>query len=121
MTHVLVVDDEPDIRMLARMSLDIEGHEVTEATSGEQALEMLRDGARPDLLLLDLRLPGVDGWQVLRRLRAIVGLEDLPVVIMSAHASPGREAQARAASATAYLVKPFKQQDLVRLVNKHAH
>jgi CheY-like chemotaxis protein len=113
---VLVVDDEPDIRMLARMILETSGYEVVEAKTGEEALDVLA-ATPPDLMLLDIRLPGIDGWEVLTRSRA--ASEPVPVVMMSAHSSDSTLQRAEEEGSAGYLVKPFKQSDLLNFVDKH--
>ncbi|HEX9774215.1 MAG TPA: response regulator [Actinomycetota bacterium] len=115
MARVLVVEDEPDISMMLRVMLEMRGFEVTAAGSGEEALTSIEDNM-PSVLLLDLRLPGIDGWEVIDRLRDRDLLASLPVIVVSAHASPGRQEQALAAGCYAYLTKPFRAQELVELL-----
>jgi CheY-like chemotaxis protein len=113
--RVLVVDDEPDIRMLTRMMLEGAGHEVIEAESGERCLEIV-DRETPDLILLDIRLPGLDGWGVLERITNRT-VRPIPVVMMSAHSSEGTLARAAKAGSVGYLIKPFKEAELLRYVD----
>jgi CheY-like chemotaxis protein/phosphoribosyl 1,2-cyclic phosphodiesterase len=105
---VMVIDDDEDLRILARKALTRAGHQVKEATDGEEALKALRNGSRkPDLILLDLHMPGMDGFEVLRRLRADSDTHSIPVVVLTAH---GDEESARTsfdAGATDFLGKPF--------------
>lgn len=115
MAAVLIVDDEPDIRMLTRLSLEGDAHEVVEAATGEKALE-LAGSSDFDLVLLDIRLPGIDGWDVLRSLRADHGPDELPIVIMSAHSSESTLIRARQEGSNDYIVKPFKVDHLLRVV-----
>ena len=117
--RILVVDDEPDIRMLTRMMLEGSGHEVIEAPTGEHALKIL-ETENPDLLLLDIRLPGIDGWEVLRRVTART-VDPVPVVMMSAHSSEGTLARAAEEGSVGYLVKPFKEAELLRYVDTKAN
>ena len=112
---VLVVDDEPDIRMLTRMMLEGAGHEVIEAPTGEKALEIL-ETETPNLILLDIRLPGIDGWKVLKRVQERT-VNPVPVVMMSAHSSEGTLARAANEGSVGYLVKPFKEAELLRYVD----
>ena len=113
--RVLVVDDEPDIRMLTRMMLEGAGHEVIEADSGERCLEIV-ENETPDLILLDIRLPGIDGWGVLERVTNRT-VRRIPVVMMSAHSSEGTLARAAKAGSVGYLIKPFKEAELLRYVD----
>jgi CheY-like chemotaxis protein len=81
----LVVDDEPDIQSLARRQLESAGYTTLEVEDGDKALELLLDGLRPDVVLLDLRMPRVDGLTVVKELNARGLLEEIPVVVSSAH------------------------------------
>jgi CheY-like chemotaxis protein len=82
---VLVVDDDQDIRSLVRMILESKGMEVDEAATGEEALHKLRGGDdKPDLILLDVMMPGMNGWEVLRELKRDTELQSIPVVMLSA-------------------------------------
>lgn len=116
--RILVVDDEPDIRMLARMILEGEGHEVLEATTGEECLALL-EAESPALIFLDIRLPGIDGWQVLERLTGSEAGEPIPIVMMSAHSSAEALIRAQEEGSAGYLVKPFRVNDLLEFANAH--
>jgi CheY-like chemotaxis protein len=105
MSRILVVDDEPDIRMTLRLILQLAGYAVTEAASGGQAIELARDG--PDAILLDIRLPDIDGLDVLRALKGDPALATIPVVCVTAHSSGETRRQALALGATGYVNKPF--------------
>lgn len=107
---LLLVEDEAPARQGTRELLEREGYAVVEAAHGLDALELLAGGLRPALVLLDLMTPEVDGWEVLRQLRAEPALASLPVLVVSAAREP------RAAGATAVLCKPFGAADLLRLV-----
>jgi CheY-like chemotaxis protein len=114
---VLVVDDEPDVRLVTRVILEAAGFDVTEAESGEAALDALASGPLPDVLLLDVRMPGIDGWEVLRRLRDQPGqLGELPVVIFTADIASAELAPVELAEREFFLGKPFDPDDLVDLV-----
>jgi two-component system chemotaxis response regulator CheY len=115
MSVVMVVEDEPDIRLLTRIVLEGAGHTVVEAGHGEQAMELMTRHP-PDLVLLDIRLPGLDGWDVLERMHANDSLKALPVVVMSAHSSGHALARAREMGSQGYLLKPFTQEELLAVV-----
>jgi len=104
--RVLVADDEPSMRALCRVNLQLEGLEVLEASDGEEALA-LATGQLPDLVLLDVMMPGLDGWEVARRLEARPATRDIPIVFMTALAAPDDRSRGIAAGAVGYLVKPF--------------
>jgi CheY-like chemotaxis protein len=109
---VLVVDDEPDIVLMVRTILELEGDSVIEAGTGEQALEVL-EREEPDVVLLDIRLPGVDGWAVLERLRESGRLDGLPVLMVSAHSTPSTYQRAEEEGSSGYLTKPFTSDELL--------
>ena len=116
MSRVLVVDDEPDIRLLMRVTLQAAGHTVLEADDGQSALETIR-ADEFDLVLLDLRMPNVDGWAVLATLSEEGRLDGLPVIAISAHADPEMMRRALVAGCRAYLNKPFKPDALRQVVD----
>jgi len=117
MKTILVVDDEPDIRLMSRYMLEANGFKVIEASDGPSCLQMMREVA-PDLVLLDIRMPGPDGWTVLREILSDPELARIPVVMASAHASP-REAEPDDLKGRAgYLVKPFRQADLLQALEQ---
>src|SRR5699024_1851965 len=80
---VLTVDDEPDVLLLCRVNLEFEGYEVVEASDGEEAMHKLRE-ERPDVVLLDVMMPKMDGWQVLRAIKADEEVAATPVVMLTA-------------------------------------
>ena len=107
---VLVVDDEPDIRVLVRLNLELEGHEVEAAGDGAEALAVVAAGLRPDLVLLDVMMPRVDGWEVLRRLKADPDpdVAATPVVLLTARADELDRIRGGIEGAVRYLTKPFE-------------
>ena len=117
MLTVLVVDDEPDVRLIARLVLAAAGFEVREVDSGEAALAELQAGRSPDVLLLDVRMPGIDGWEVLRRLRSEGNaLARLPVVIFTADLGARSEARTHLEDAHLFVSKPFHADELLEVV-----
>jgi two-component system KDP operon response regulator KdpE len=115
---ILVVDDEPDLRLLVRMTLEGNGYQVAEASTAAEALDLTKE-LRPALILLDIRLPDAEGFDVLRTLRDIDEFADTPIVMMSAHSSPPTLRQAEMIGSHDYLIKPFKYDDLLDVVRKH--
>ena len=112
-TRVLVVDDEPTVREVVAGYLRRDGHEVSEAGDGPTALELLeRD--RPDLVVLDMMLPGVNGLDILRRIRAG---GDLPVIMLTARAEESDRVAGLELGADDYVVKPFSPRELAARVN----
>jgi DNA-binding response OmpR family regulator len=107
--RVLVVDDDDTIRMVLRRVVETAGATITEAPTGEDGLRALYDG-RPDVVILDIGLPGLDGWQVLERIRQ---LTDVPVVMLSAHDDELEKVRALRAGADDYVTKPFGAPELL--------
>jgi CheY-like chemotaxis protein len=114
---VLVVDDERSIRMICRVNLEGDGLAVTEATDGAQALEAVRR-SRPSLVLLDVMMPGVDGWGVAEQLAADDETREIPVVFLSARASREDRLRAQELGAVGYVVKPFDPLELAGTVRE---
>jgi two-component system, cell cycle response regulator DivK len=102
---ILVADDRPSSRELLRLVLERAGYAVIEAEDGQQALEQAR-AESPDLILLDLQMPGLDGYQVLAALRGEARFADLPVLALTASAMRGDKENILAAGFTDYLAKP---------------
>lgn len=118
MAHILVVDDEPDIVRIVSRTFEARGHRVTSARDGVEALTVLhRD--RPDLVLLDLDLPHMDGREVCRRLKQDLATATIPIVMMSA-AYPSLDDARRGMDlgAAEYVVKPFVRDLLVHNVER---
>ena len=119
-SRVLIVDDEPDILFMIRVILRSEGYDVIEASGVQQARDELSEDD-PALVLLDLRLADGEGWDVLRDLREAGRLEQVPVVVLSAHASPGTIRRALDEGAAGYVTKPFVTSELIGAVRQHVH
>jgi CheY-like chemotaxis protein len=106
LSTILLVEDTMANRALAVKLLKAAGHEVIEAADGAAGIVEAR-ARRPDLVLMDLSLPGMDGWEALRRLRADGGTRDLRIVALTAHAMAGMRDEALAAGFDGYLSKPI--------------
>ncbi|HEY2430198.1 MAG TPA: response regulator [Acidimicrobiales bacterium] len=112
MTFVLVVEDEPDIRELIRLNLELDGFEVVTAPDGEQGLKAVRN-RRPDAIILDVMMPGLDGWEVLTRLKAMDdSLAQVPVVMLTARTGDLDRIRGGIEGAVRYLTKPFVPAEL---------
>jgi DNA-binding response OmpR family regulator len=109
---VLVVEDEEDVRRLVRVLLERAGHTVAEASNGADALQQLR-GAQPDLVVLDVTMPELDGWQTLERIR---DLSDVPVLMLTARAGELDKVRGLKGGADDYVTKPFGRQELLARV-----
>jgi DNA-binding response OmpR family regulator len=115
-SRVLVADDDPDIVALLRIRLEKAGHEVVTASDGEQAWGVVCDRT-PDLAVLDVTMPRLDGLALTRRLREAPGTAALPIVVLTAAVQPADAEEAIAAGATAYVKKPFSPKELVARVD----
>jgi DNA-binding response OmpR family regulator len=116
MAHILVVDDDPDLRGLVEFRLRKAGHRVLVASDGASALAAVEERGRPDLAVLDVAMPGMNGLRLLVALRERAGLRDLPAVFLSARILPSDIAAGRALGAS-YLTKPFVAPALMAAVS----
>jgi excisionase family DNA binding protein len=107
---VLVVDDDDRLRAFMRVNLEMEGYTVREAASGEEALEALEDTA-PELVLLDVVMPGIDGWQMLQRMQERHG--SIPVIMFSGQVDANSAGEAEERGAHGFVGKPFDPQQLI--------
>ena len=115
---VLCVEDEPDMIELVRLILEREGFEVVGAVGGQEGLEAIRR-EKPDLILLDLMMPDMDGWEVYRQVRADPKLKQTPVIVVTAKAqSIDKVLGLHIAKVDDYIVKPFSPQELLTSVDK---
>ena len=110
--HVLVVDDDPDVRALVVRLLEGAGFDVGTAADGQEGLRALY-GARPDLIVLDLNMPRMDGWQTLERIREV---SDVPVLVLTGRAAELETVRGLKAGADDYVTKPFRRQELLARV-----
>ena len=115
MTRVLVIDDEEAIRLLCRVNLEAEGMSVDEAADGRAGLEAARSGS-PDVILLDVMMPGLDGWQVAEELVGDERTREIPIVFLTARADFRDRERGLEAGGIAYLTKPFNPVELARLI-----
>ena len=108
MATILVVDDEPDIRQLVQLNLELDGHRVLTASNGQEALTVL-EGEIPDVMLLDLNMPELDGWAVLQRIKDAgdTDVSQIPVLMLTAYDTPDSRVRGGIEGALRYLTKPF--------------
>jgi CheY-like chemotaxis protein len=114
MAHILVVDDDPVIRQLLTDILEIDGHEVREAADGLAAVRTL-EVLRPDCIVLDVMMPGLDGYEVLRSIRSLDG-DPLPVIMLTAAAEPDTAVRAWSDGVDFFLAKPFEADEVLDLI-----
>jgi DNA-binding response OmpR family regulator len=116
-TKVLAVDDDPVIQRLLQVNLEMEGYEVELAGDGEEALAKVREFG-PAIVLLDIMMPKLDGWQVCAAMKEDPALASIPVVFLSARAQDADVQRGNDLGAAAYITKPFDPIDLLELVEE---
>jgi len=109
---VLVVDDDPQVREVVRVNLEMEGYTVREAGNAEEGLAAVEDDA-PDLILLDVMMPQVDGWEMLRRVQEQHGMGSIPVVMFSGQLESTAQREAEERGAQGFVGKPFDLRALI--------
>jgi CheY-like chemotaxis protein len=114
---ILFVDDEPDLLTVATFRLKKSGYEVSTAVNGQEALDFVAQNP-PDLILLDLRLPLVSGYEVCQRIKADEKLKKIPVILFTASATRDLSEKAKELGADDYLIKPFEAEVLLEKVKK---
>ena len=117
MATVLVVEDNPANMKLACLLLGKGGHSVLTAIDAEAGLAVAR-AESPDLILMDIQLPGIDGYEATRRIRAIPALARVPIIAVTSYALSGDEAKTRAAGCDGYVAKPFSPRQLLAKIRE---
>lgn len=112
---VLMIDDDPDVLLLCRVNLEHAGHKVLEASDGDRGMELALT-RQPDLIVLDVTLPRIDGLSVLRELRIRPDTAEIPVILLTARAQRTERVLGWEAGCVGYVTKPFLPDDLVVLV-----
>jgi two-component system, cell cycle response regulator DivK len=115
--RILVVDDQEDNRRILRDLLTASGFEVIEGTTGEEGVTLAVD-ERPALILMDIQLPGIDGYEATRRIKATPELAATPLIVVTSYALSGDDAKAFAAGADGYVSKPFSPRALLAKVRE---
>jgi two-component system cell cycle response regulator DivK len=115
---ILVVDDDAANLKLARFVLEADGFDVMEAVDAMSVFEVLK-AREPALIVMDIQLPGMDGWELTRRLKSNFATRHIPIVAMTAYGVTGDEEHALAAGAVEFVVKPISTTELPRIVRRH--
>ena len=120
MAHILVAEDERDIRELINFTLEFAGYKVTQAANGEEAVQLaekaLAEGTKPDLIMMDVRMPKMTGYEACRHLKLNEAFKDTPVIFLSAKGQDEEIQSGISAGASAYILKPFSLDDLTKRV-----
>jgi two-component system cell cycle response regulator DivK len=116
--RILVVEDQEDNRQIIRDMLTFTDCEIIEAESGERALAAIAR-QRPDLILMDIQLPGMDGYEATRRIKADPALRSIPIIAVTSYALSGEEQKARAAGVDDYVPKPYSPRQLLAKIRQY--
>jgi len=116
--RILIAEDFEDNRIALKLMLKLAGYDPLEAEDGRQAVEVTQR-EQPDLVLMDISLPTMDGLQATRAIRANPQFQNLPIIIVSAHDNEQAHEEARQAGGSGYLTKPIEFEDLKRLIEAH--
>jgi CheY-like chemotaxis protein len=117
LAKILLVDDEPEIRFVTRRMLEKAGYEVVEAEDEEECMEKLKV-EKPDLILLDVMMPGVRGWGICERIKSHSKLRHIPVVMFTVRTSEEDVMKSFECGAEAHINKPFEREELLEIVEK---
>jgi two-component system cell cycle response regulator DivK len=116
--RILIVEDQEDNRAILRDLLSMAGYDLIEAVNGEDGVK-LAQSERPDLILMDIQLPVIDGYEATRRIRGNAELKSIPIIAVTSYALSGDEAKARAAGCDGYVTKPFSPRQLLAKVREY--
>jgi len=114
---ILVIEDHEDNRRIMRDLLTSSGYEVIEAVTGEEGVTAT-ETYRPDLILMDVQLPGLDGYEATRRIKANPNLQSIPIIVVTSYALSGDDVKAFEAGCDAYVTKPYSQRELLASIRK---
>lgn len=116
--RILVIEDQEDNRQIVRDLVTASGFDLIEATTGEEGLAMAAR-ERPDLILMDIQLPGIDGYEVTRRLKADPKLSKIPIIAVTSYALSGDDKKAFAAGCDGYVTKPYSPRLLLAKIREY--
>ena len=116
--RVLIVEDHEDNRAILRDLLTNAGYDLIEATNGEEGVA-LAESMRPDLIIMDVQLPVIDGYEATRRIKSNAELKAIPVIAVTSYALSGEEARAKAVGCDAYVAKPFSPRQILAKIRKY--
>jgi two-component system, cell cycle response regulator DivK len=116
--RILLVEDQPDNRRIVRDLLSATGYGLIEAITGEEGVAMA-EAERPDLILMDIQLPGIDGYEATRRIKASPELSPIPIIAVTSYALSGDDQKAREAGCDDYVTKPFSPRALLAKIRQH--
>ena len=115
---ILVVDDSVTMVMSLKSTLSMSGFQVETANNGQQALDKLKAGVKPDLILTDINMPVMGGLELIGKVRAMPGLKFVPILTLTTESDATKREAGRSAGATGWIVKPVSGDDLIRVIKK---
>ncbi len=115
--RILVIEDHEDNRRIMNFTLSAAGFEMIEAVTGDEGVAMA-ESERPDLILMDIQLPGIDGYEATRLIKAKPALYHIPIIVVTSYALSGDKVKAKEAGCDAYLAKPFRPRELLAKVRE---
>lgn len=118
MTTIFLVDDSATVLMSMETILKKAGYGVATAASGEEAVATLEKGLKPNLIITDIHMPGMNGIDLIRKVRSMSGFQFTPILVVSTESQQSKRDEARAAKATGWLVKPVQPDDLLKVVKQ---
>ena len=116
--RILIVEDQEDNRTILRDALSTVGYELIEALNGEDGVKLAQN-ERPDLILMDIQLPKMNGYEATQQIKSIAELKTIPIIAVTSYALSGDEVKARAAGCDGYIAKPFSPRELLAKVRKY--
>ncbi len=116
--RILVIEDNEENRRILRYLLQSAGYELIEAVTGEEGVT-LAETQRPDLILMDIQLPGLDGYEATRRIKSNPALRAIPIIVVTSYALSGDDVKAFQAGCDAYVTKPFVPRQLLAKIREH--
>lgn len=118
MTTVLLIDDSATVLMSMETILNKAGYQIAKASSAEEALDKLNKGLKPNLMITDIHMPGMNGIDLIRKVRGMPGFQFTPILVVTTESQQAKRDEARAAKATGWLVKPVQPDDLLKVVKQ---
>lgn len=115
---ILAVDDSKTMREMVSFTLKGAGHDVKEAEDGKDALNALKGGFKADLIITDLNMPNMDGFELITALRGDPAYKYVPILILTTESDPAKKERGKTAGATGWIVKPFNPEKLIQVITK---
>jgi two-component system chemotaxis response regulator CheY len=115
---ILIVDDSPTMTMSVKSSLQMNGFEVKTAADGVQALTLLKEGLKPDLIITDINMPNMGGLELIKNVKALPGFRFVPILTLTTESDSSKRDEGKRLGATGWLVKPISGADLLKVIKQ---